>query len=227
MVAEINRRYVTSIAGFECAGLASGVSDALLFLEKQGVDLVLLDIFMPGKNGLELLSEIRKRNRRLDVIVISAASDIENIQAALRLGAVDYLIKPFEFNRLLAALRTYQREHQLLKAPMKWTQDKLDQLLLHPAHSQVNSCELPKGLTKETLEQVVRAIPEEKDFSTVELADQVGISRVSMRKYLKFLADIGYLSRRLHYRSVGRPIHLYRVDALQQETLRPYLDTLG
>ncbi|MDR6227303.1 response regulator [Desmospora profundinema] len=225
MVAEINRRYVESIEGFTCVGIVSGVSDALHFLESHAVDLVLLDIFMPGKNGLEFLSEIRKKGSSVGVIVISAASDIANIKTALRLGAVDYLIKPFEFQRLQAAFRAYQREHQLLSEQEELTQDKLDQLLLHPAN-QPASRELPKGLTKETLQRVVKAISTMGDdfFSTEKLADQVGVSRVSMRKYLKFLTELGYLSLDLHYRPAGRPLHLYRMQKSRAEVLKPYLE---
>ncbi|PTM59074.1 response regulator [Desmospora activa] len=226
MVAEINRRYLESIDGFACAGVVSGVSEASAFLEKHVVHLVLLDIFMPGKNGLTLLSEIRNQERGVDVIVISAASDIASIKTALRLGAVDYLIKPFEFDRLLAALKAYQREHQLLSEQAELTQEKLDELLLHPSDKPAAMRELPKGLTKETLQRVVKAIPLMGDsyFSTEELADRVGISRVSMRKYLKFLTEIGYLSLELHYRPAGRPAHLYRLERTKTDKLDPYLE---
>lgn len=226
MVAEINRRYLESIEGFVCAGVVAGVSEALTFLENHVIHLVLLDIFMPGKNGLTLLSEIRIQERGVDVIVISAASDIASIKTALRLGAVDYLIKPFEFDRLLAALKAYQREHQLLSDQQELTQEELDELLLHPTDKSAVTRELPKGLTRETLQRVVKAIPlmGEDYFSTEELADCVGISRVSMRKYLKFLTAIGYLSLELHYRPAGRPAHLYRLERSRADTLHPYLE---
>ncbi|MBN2910050.1 response regulator [Polycladomyces sp. WAk] len=226
MVAEINRRYLTSVPGFGCSGIASNVTEALEFLRNNSVDLVMLDIFMPGKNGLQLLTEIRKEGKSVDVIVISAANDIQNIKQALRLGAVDYLIKPFTFERLKTALQTYQKEQEMIQEQNEWNQEELDKLLLHPDQTRSTSAKLPKGLTRETLQRVVKSIDTLKSgFTTEELARDIGISRVSARKYLKFLTEIGCLSVEPVYGTGGRPV--YRYDVKQGHTVRiaPYLET--
>lgn len=225
MVAEINKRYLGSISGFTCVGVVSDVQGASAFLDRKAVDLVLLDIFMPGKNGLELLTEIRKKEKSIDVIVISAANDIQNIKKALRLGAVDYLIKPFEFERLNSALRIYQNEHEFMKEQQKLNQEELDKLLHYQYKINATPLELPKGLSQETLQRVVDWIFEMKTegFSTEELANKVGISRVSVRKYLKFLTEIEFVSIDLIYRSVGRPVYLYFLNEINSERIKPYL----
>src|SRR3954453_13487931 len=104
MVAEFNKRYLKEMKGFCLSGIVYNVKDAREFLEKEQVNLVLLDVYMPGTNGLELLHFIREQKVDVDVILITAAADTEKIHTALRLGAVDYLIKPFEFQRFNQAL---------------------------------------------------------------------------------------------------------------------------
>jgi two-component system, CitB family, response regulator MalR len=225
MVAEINKRYLESISGFVCIGVAANAMEAKAVLDKKMADLVLLDIFMPGESGLALLKEIRKEEKSIDVIVISAANDMHSIKTALRLGAVDYLIKPFEFERLNAALRMYQQEHELMRKQEELSQEDLDNWLLYQSRSKETRPELPKGLAQETLQRVVNLIFElgNEGFSTEELADKVGISRVSVRKYLKFLADIGFVTVTLTYRSVGRPVAHYRLCEMNKEKIAPYL----
>jgi two-component system, CitB family, response regulator MalR len=226
MVAEINRRYLTSIPGFHCIGIASNVTEAWEFLRNESVDLVLLDIFMPGKNGLQLLTEIRKEGKSVDVIVISAANDIQNIKRALRLGAVDYLIKPFTFERLKTALQTYQKEQELIQEQNEWSQEELDKLLLYPDQTHSAPAKLPKGLTQETLQRVVESIDTlKKGFTTEELAQVIGISRVSARKYLKFLTEIGFLSVEPVYGTGGRPVYRYDVNKDHTARIAPYLKT--
>ena len=79
---------------------------------------------MPGMNGLELLSKIRQQNYSVDVIVVSAARDNESIQMVLRNGAVDYLIKPFEFERLQAALLSFKKRLKLIKKNTNLSQNE-------------------------------------------------------------------------------------------------------
>lgn len=214
MVVEINRRYLELISGFQCVDVANHVTEALAKLQVKPVDLVLLDVFMPGKNGLQLLAEIRAKAQAVDVIVISAASDIQSINTALRLGAVDYLIKPFQFERFNAALLKYQQEHNLFIQQGHLNQNELDQLIFHQNQLQVTK-ELPKGLTRLTMQLIVDQINNlgDESFSTEELSAGLGVSRVSIRKYLNFLEEIGFLTAHLNYRAVGRPIYTYRVNS--------------
>nr|WP_132746732.1 response regulator [Scopulibacillus darangshiensis] len=226
MVAEINKGYLESIQGFSCTGVVSNVSDGMAFLKDNPVDLVLLDIFMPKKNGLELLAEIRKKKKGIDVIVISAASDIEHIKASLRLGAVDYLIKPFEFKRFNAALQKYQKEQEFLRAQEKVNQDELDRLLLKKdAYESKLPPDLPKGLTLPTLQKTIDQINkmETDGFSTEALAVKVGVSRISMRKYLQFLTDIGFVFIKMDYGGVGRPVYKYHLDKGKSNRVKPYM----
>lgn len=208
MVAELNRRYIDRIAGFLFCGIVSNGEEALKVLSQQQIDLVLLDIFMPNMNGLELLSKIRQQNHSVDVIVVSAARDNKSIKSALRSGAVDYLIKPFEFERLQTALVAFKKRLQLINKHPNVSQSDLDQQIFSGI-SQVN-IELPKGLDRNTIKKVWDQIVQtEGEFTAEAMAISVGLSPVSIRKYLKHFQNIDLLRAEVSYGAVGRPVYRY------------------
>ncbi|AGY76694.1 response regulator [Clostridium autoethanogenum] len=210
MVCELNKRYLSQINGFKLVDTASSFEEAVKVLKKSQIDLILLDIFMPGKNGLDLFKYIRKLNGEVDVIIVSAACDINVIKKSLHLGVVDYLIKPFEFERFNSALSSYRDAQNFIKGNNVINQKDLDNYILNKDQQTISN--LPKGLDKNTLQNVWTSILKVgiDDFSTVELAEMMGMSRVSMRKYLEFLHRIGVLTMNIEYGLVGRPEYKYK-----------------
>jgi DNA-binding response OmpR family regulator len=75
------------------------------------VDLVILDLMLPGRSGGEVLADIRRAKPTRPVIVLTARSEIENKVSLLDLGASDYVTKPFSFEELAARIRAHLREH--------------------------------------------------------------------------------------------------------------------
>jgi CitB family two-component system response regulator MalR len=224
MVAEFNKRYLEEVRGFLLKAMATSVDEAIRIIEEQEIDLILLDIFMPGKHGLELLTYLRKKEKATDVIVISAASDMDRIQKALRYGAFDYLIKPFEFERLQVALTAFQEKTNIIRNQQVISQKELDHQILH-REEKSNIEELPKGLTKDTLKQIWEAIREMKEvpFSTDDVVKVIGISRVSVRKYLKFLIDIGVLHVKVIYGTIGRPVYQHEFNKFKEHIIKNFL----
>lgn len=225
MVAEFNKRYLEEIEGFKLIAMAKTTKDALGYLEKNSIDLILLDIYMPGSNGLEFLTKLRKLNKEIDVIMISAASDKMSIEKALRYGAVDYLIKPFEFDRFKMALTNF-REHKIHMIQREsFNQEQLDALIFHNRLAEKVGNQLPKGLTKSTLKNIYETIKdwENRSFTTEQLGYEIGISRVSTRKYLSFLTDLGVLEEEVIYGSVGRPQYEYRCERSKLNVIKSYL----
>lgn len=226
MVAEFNKRYLAELSGFVLAGIVHNVADGLEFIKNTEVDLVLLDVYMPGRQGLELLQFIRENGLEIDVILITAASESDKVQGALRLGAVDYLIKPFEFERFQQALINYKEKFLFFNKNKLIKQDELDQRILaaEQKSSDNQDRDLPKGLTRTTLQALVKVVKDlgGSTFSTDEVADKADISRVSVRKYLKFLAEIGVLEESLTY-GIGRPVSLYVYQEQNSHLLNPYL----
>ena len=90
--------------GFELSEAASG-EEALEKLKISEVDLVLLDITLPGKNGLETLEEIRRNHPSVKVIMVTAQAQKGIMLQAVKLGAEDYLIKPIKPDRLIQTVR--------------------------------------------------------------------------------------------------------------------------
>ncbi|WNS46590.1 response regulator [Paenibacillus sp. MMS20-IR301] len=228
MVAKFNRHYVEQVPGFEVAGWAATGAEAVKLLAEQDIDLMLLDIYMPQMSGLELLSSLREQGSRVDIIVISAASDNTSIRKALQNGAVDYLIKPFEFARFQAALTSYREDHQLMHRE-HLSQEQLDKLLRHTAQDAEGEAAaalvLPKGLTEGTLESIWSIIKQLQSpvFSTEEISSQAPISRISVRKYLAFLTEAGVLEMELSYGAVGRPVYMYKVRPEGHELISKYI----
>jgi CitB family two-component system response regulator MalR len=211
MVAKLNKYYLERVKGFNFKGAVSSAEEAFKALEKEEVDLILLDIYMPGIDGLQLLSQLRKMGKGIDVIVISAARDSSSIKKAIQYGAADYLIKPFEFERFNSSMCAYRDREKFINNQELLSQEELDNLFLRNEH-QANTIEFPKGITKETLKLVWDTILEIKDntFLTEELAGIVGISRISTSKYLKFLEEIEAIKKETIYGSPGRPTYKYK-----------------
>ncbi|MGG0719951.1 response regulator [Robertmurraya massiliosenegalensis] len=227
MVAELNKRYVESLDGFTAMAIAHSVKDAKEILKTTEIELILLDVYMPGDNGLTLLPYIRDLELSIDVILITAASDIETIQNALRFGTIDYLIKPFTFARLKEALISYQQKLEFLEYhPHQINQQELDDRLLQKERMTTShQLQLPKGLTKNTMNLVWDELKKigENEFSTADIAKSTGISRVSIRKYLNFLEEIGVLETRVSYGTIGRPISQYVFNKRNSNVLLEYL----
>ncbi|MBT9281120.1 MAG: response regulator, partial [Hydrogenibacillus schlegelii] len=220
MVAEVNRQMLVRLSGFRLAGTAGDARTAERFLAAASVDLVLLDLYLPGDGGLTLFEAIRRRGGSTDVIVISAANETEAVRRALALGAIDYLIKPFTFARFAAALRRY-RALRRLKEVETVDQATLDRLRFAPwaAEAELGAAvdptvepDLPKGLNAETLRRVRTYLAGASGSVTAEdVADGIGASRVTARRYLDYLVERGEVELDFRYGAVGRPRHRYRL----------------
>jgi CitB family two-component system response regulator MalR len=212
MVAMLNTHYLEQVGGFELVQAVKSVKEAIEVLEKSRVDLVLLDIFMPEETGIELLMHIRNQEKEIDIIMISAVHDMGSIKKK-QYGVVDYLIKPFTFERFKEALTIYREKLTFMTEQQKISQSELDSLILQKEKKESTAIkELPKGLTKQTLQLIWQKIESlnGRTFTTDEMAQLVGFSRVSIRKYVIFLTEIGILENKMVYQQVGRPVSKLR-----------------
>lgn len=152
IVAEVNQLYLELMEGFYVKSVVSSANEALQVLEKMDIDLILLDIFMPGMNGLEFLRKLRQIGNSVDVIITTAASDNTTIKKALRFGAVDYIIKPFEFERLNSVLMAYKTLADCNRRARSMKPMELDQGLV-PKEQPV-SVRLPISVNRNTLHAI-------------------------------------------------------------------------
>lgn len=93
-------------------------NDAIRCLEREAFDLVLLDINMPGMNGLEVAAWVRNQLPDLPVIMVTARTDFASTQRALRLGVADYVGKPVIERELIEALKKHGREREKPKSSL-------------------------------------------------------------------------------------------------------------
>ena len=108
MVAKVHAGFVAALDGFEVVGTAAtGARRARRRCARLRPDLVLLDVYLPDMTGLEVLRRLRAGGSSADVIVISAARDVESIRSALHGGVLHYLVKPFDRRAFETRLRDY------------------------------------------------------------------------------------------------------------------------
>lgn len=86
---------------------------------KHNFDLIILDIMLPGMNGIQVCKEIRKKNNVVPILMLTALGSTENIVTGLDSGADDYLVKPFKFVELEARIRTLLRRNKTAMLPIE------------------------------------------------------------------------------------------------------------
>lgn len=233
MVAKINQEFCESIDHLKVIKHVKDVNHAEIFLREYSCDLILLDVYLPGKSGLDFLIELRKKNCFVPVILITASDEFDTLEKAYAFGVIDYLIKPFSFSRFKVALMKVTQFYDASKNDERTNQSLLDNFFnIDNNFSQINTnqgyiqtdntekfhLDLPKGLSRLTLRKVYQAISQESEwFSTECIAGKVDISRISTKKYIRFMVEIGYLVEKMDYRRVGRPVTLYSKDKNEME----------
>ena len=214
-ISELHRRFVEKLPSFEVVGVANSIADAGEMVEVLQPDLVLLDLFFPEGNGMELLRRIRGGAQPCDVILITAAREMASLQDAVRGGVFDYIIKPVYFPRFREALEKFYDYFRRSQTGGALEQKDVDRLLHAQRRVEKESGSIPKGIDALTLDKVrqVFADPQVNDLNAEEVGRAVGISRSTARRYLEFLASEGFLQADLIYGVVGRPERRYvRID---------------
>lgn len=215
-VARVNAAYVGKVAGFRVAGQAHTAAEALAFLEDAQdaqdahVDLVLLDHYLPDETGLSLVRRLRQLGHHTDIIMVTAARDIATVQAAMRHGALQYLVKPFTFAGLRAKLEGYAALRRALEGDGEAGQDQVDRIFGALGGASAGPAELPKGhsaLTADLVREVLRGA--EGPLSAQEVAERSSLSRQTAQRYLKLLERTGWVRLSLKYGETGRPEHRY------------------
>ncbi len=219
-IAEIQQRFVERIDGFELVGIAHGLTEAEDLVEVLRPELLLLDIQFPTGTGLDLLRTLRARNSSTDVILITAAREVDPLREALRGGVFDYILKPLVFERLQEALQRYGAHLQKLHAMESLAQTDVDNLL--PRGSQSSAAtepapqRLPKGVDALTLDNVRAVIQQHPEpLNAEQVGEQIGASRTTARRYLEYLVSAGELQAQVSYGSVGRPERRYQSTPAQ------------
>jgi response regulator of citrate/malate metabolism len=207
MVAKVHSGFVAALAGFEVVGTASTGAEAVREIERLRPDLVLLDVYLPDMTGLDVLRRLRAAGSPADVIVISAARDVESIRSALHGGVLHYLVKPFDRRTFEARLRDYAALRGQLDELDEVGQGDVDRIFGGTTGRVPAVPSTPKGISPGTLELVRAALGDAgtDGLSATECSDRTGLARVSARRYLEQLVAEQQADVRQRYGTAGRP----------------------
>ena len=212
-VARLHAEIVEALEGFTVVATVHTASAALDAARRHQPQLVLLDLYLPDASGLEVLRRVRALPEPPDVIVLSAAREMQSVRAAMQGGALHYLIKPFDFDDLRQRLAAYAELHAARSAERETHQQEVDRLFgLIRRPSGAAAIALPKGHSPATAELVLEALRESGEpLSASDVSERVGISRATAQRYLTSLADAGKVRLQLRYGTAGRPEHRYEL----------------
>lgn len=218
-IAEIQKRFLEQIEGFQAVGIAASYIEAKTLIDILQPDLLLLDVYFPDMNGLDLLKETKQQLKQTDVIMITATKEIHKVQEAISIGVFDYIIKPVVFDRFKQSLLRYKDYHgkllQIGKENTHVTQQQVDKLLRKEVDSgSSEKSYLPKGIDPLTLEKVMEVLGKVDYGLTAEsVAKVIGVSRTTARRYLEHLVSNESIEADLAYGTVGRPERVYIVSS--------------
>lgn len=208
MVASINQQYLERNQNLKIVGQFRNGQEALEYLENNGADLAVVDYYMPIMDGLEFVRKCHEKNIKTDVIIVTAANTAQDISEFLQLGIVDYLVKPFSYERFQKAIDKYLYRKNLAKQDKTLDQAEIDKLLsqdqnIRPAEKVV----LEKGLQEQTLERIRTYLEEHKGtlMSSNEIASEVNLSRITVRRYMNYLVENREIISQIDYSTGGRP----------------------
>ena len=209
MIASINQTFLSRDPRFSLAAVFHSGQEALEWLRKRPVELLILDVYMPRMSGLELLRELRRRGIGIDAVMVTAANDGATVDTLLKMGVVDYLVKPFTVERFQQALDTFCRHKEAVHGQAV-TQGELDKLFAPPDSGDRSA---PKGLQESTLKLIwdcLHAAPAQ-GLPSEAISKQTNLSVVTVRRYANYLVERGEACSTVNYDTGGRPCRLYQL----------------
>ncbi|AMM96522.1 response regulator [Bacillus pumilus] len=220
-IAAIHESYIQKVQGFQVAGKAKSAKDMWEALQKEQVDLILLDVYMPDELGTNLLPLLRERHPDVDVIIITAATETMLLRDALHYGVVHYLIKPVTVQKFTQVLTEYKEKKELINSKDEVNQTMIDLFFgqMQEESQQKDDRDLPTGINSLTLDKVKTLMEEEiSGITAEELGEKMGASRTTARRYVEYLVTTGECRAELAYGIIGRPERKYYPAKQQAES---------
>lgn len=209
MVALINKRYLENIGDINVVGPVATEDEIISILDSKQIHLILLDVYLPQKSGIEILKSLRDKKYLVDVIMITAANGVVELKTAFAYGVLDYLVKPFELERFEEAIGKHRIKQMLCNREGNLQQKDIDNLYKIEVEEEVR--ELPKGLNARTLDKIIEFLKDNSDkvWTLREIAYELKISNVTIKKYMDYLEKICKVQVTSTCGNVGRPEFRY------------------
>ena len=147
----------------------------------------------------------------VEAIMVTAANGRESLEEALHLGIVDYLVKPFTFERFQMALEKFIAQNNALKDIETLNQLSIDYII---DNSRKKSEELyPKGIQVKTLEKIMEELKKNDDnwLTGDEISERISLTSVTVRRYMNYLSKSGKVIAQINYETGGRPCMKYKI----------------
>ena len=208
MVAAIDRQYVESDSRFQVLQVCKSGGEALVLMEDCQPDLIILDYYTPSMDGLEFVDRLHAMGHYPSIIMVTSANDREIVQSLLSRGVLDYLVKPFAFDRFRQALDKFIQMQGLFSGKQdSLDQGAIDRLMRRQEQSDSGAAQMSKGLNPATLERVRAFLSASRgqSLTSEEIAEQVRLSRITIRRYVNYMVETGELSSSIDYHTGGRP----------------------
>lgn len=219
MVASINKQYVELTPSFQVEGIFKSGITALQYLKNSDVDLIILDYYTPLMNGDEFIDQLHAAGKIPSIIMVTSANDAETVHKLISRGVIDYLVRPFEYERFKAALKRFAiRQGELETSVSDLRQNQIDRFF-SGTDTSAKEAPLTKGLNRQTLSMIRTFLIENPDsvWSSEQISAQIHLSRITARRYLNYLVEIGELVSTIDYQTGGRPSIKYRYVKNQVE----------
>ncbi|WP_342528381.1 response regulator [Chryseomicrobium sp. FSL W7-1435] len=207
-IARIHEKFVAAVDGFQTVGIAHSVAEAKIWLEELQPKLILLDVYLPDGLGIHLADYVKMNHSDIDIILITAATEMDVVRKAYSVGIEDYLIKPLTMQSFIERLSVYRMKQRVLMQDTQLTEEQIKQLFQTSIETAAPLA--PKGIDRLTRDKVMGVLANFREGITAEsLGQELGMSRSTARRYLEYLVSEKTLSVEQVYGTVGRPERRY------------------
>ncbi|BBG58572.1 MULTISPECIES: two-component response regulator DpiA [Providencia] len=210
LLAEMHAEYIKTYPACDKVWLAGNLAEARRMIEYMKPDLILLDNYLPDGKGIDLVHELLHERNSADIVFTTAASDMETVSEAIRLGVFDYLVKPIAYERLGQTLDRYIQRKAVVQGKQRTSQSQIDDMFNTYARGEMKE-ELPTGIDGLTLDKVLALFASsDTEYTAESIAETIKLSRTTARRYLEYCLAQGKIEAEIEYGKVGRPQRIYR-----------------
>lgn len=209
-IAQVEELFLQKIPDVKLVGKALNAKETLEFLDQNEVDLLLMDIYMPDQLGTELLPKIKSRYPKVDIIMVTAATEKDMLETSIQYGVTNYLLKPVTMEKFIETIEDYKKKKELISCYNEVDQSLIDMYFGNSRKPEYEQKDLPSGVDQLTLQKVKEIVTGEKGgISIEEMGRKMRASRTTARRYLEYLVSINICKAEQEYGIVGRPERKY------------------
>ena len=209
-IIELVEDYLKRIDKFSYIESSSNLETVQKLLLKKDFDFMIASCCQHQDYSQKLIGWIRAKKINIEVIYATRYNDLKHIQQAFRYGVCDYLLLPFTFERFNFAIQRVIEKILFLNSQSNFTQKEIDDYISLSTLKQPNNPTQTKSINNSTLKKIEKCLTNiNYPFTADEIADAIGLSRITVRRYLESMVDEELLHVKMEYGKIGRPHKLY------------------